>query len=267
MGAIRAPVYARWVDEHSNEVELTGGRLTVGVVRVGATVRRPRKPCSPFVARLLRHLEQVGFAGAPRYLGLDELGRDVFSYVEGDVYPKWQRWTDEHVEAAGRLLRALHDATAGSALAADQEVVCHHDAGPNNFVFRDGLPVALIDFDFAAPGAALDDLAYAAWAWCISSKPERAPVEEQAAQLRALADAYRLGRNDRAALVEAILTRQEQNVRWWTERLDADAISADDRRHGQEVIGWTWREREFLAAHAGAFTSPLCLATASEEAA
>lgn len=258
-GAIRAPVYARRVNEHAHEVVLTGGRLTDGVVRVGSTVRRPRKPCSPFMSRLLRHLEAVGFAGAPRYLGVDELGRDIFSYVEGDVHPKWQRWTDEQVEAAGRLLRAFHDASAGSALAAGQETVCHHDAGPNNFVFQDGLPVALIDFDFAAPGTALDDLAYAAWAWCISSKPQRLPVEAQAAQVRLLVDAYGFASGDRAAIVEAIVARQEQNIRWWKERLDDDGISADNRPYAHEVIEWTRREREFTAAHEDAFASALGL--------
>jgi aminoglycoside phosphotransferase (APT) family kinase protein len=37
---------------------------------------------------------------------------------------------------------------------------CHHDPGPNNTVFRDGRPVALIDFDFAAVGDPLEDVGY-----------------------------------------------------------------------------------------------------------
>jgi Ser/Thr protein kinase RdoA (MazF antagonist) len=192
------------VHARDEEVVLSGGRLTAAVVRVGETVRRPSKSCSQFVARLLRHLEAVGFEAAPRYLGSDAEGRDVFDYIAGTVHPNWQQWTDEQVAAAGRLLRMLHDATAGSALAAGKEVVCHNDAGPNNVVFREGLPVALIDFDFAAPGAALDDLAYMAWAWCISSKRGE-PVASQAAQVRLLADAYGLGSARRTSLVEAIV--------------------------------------------------------------
>jgi Ser/Thr protein kinase RdoA (MazF antagonist) len=108
-----------------------------------------------------------------------EEGRDSLSHIDGEVHPKWQQWTDEQVVAAGGCCGRFTMRQPGSALAAAQEAVCHHDAGPNNFVFQDGLPVALIDFEFAAPGAVLDDLAYAAWAWCISSKPQRLPVETQ----------------------------------------------------------------------------------------
>jgi Ser/Thr protein kinase RdoA (MazF antagonist) len=50
------------------------------------------------------------------------------------------------VAAAGELLRGFHDATGGSALAGEQETVCHRDAGPHNMLFGDDyLPYALID--------------------------------------------------------------------------------------------------------------------------
>lgn len=56
----------------------------------------------------------------------------------------------------------MHDATRGSRLAGHSPTVCHHDPGPNNVVFRNGLPVAWIDFDTAAPGDPLEDVAYVA---------------------------------------------------------------------------------------------------------
>ncbi|TKA09590.1 hypothetical protein FCI23_21890 [Actinacidiphila oryziradicis] len=71
--------------------------------------------------------------------------------------------SDEQVIAAGSLLRALHDATSGSDLVGRFPVVCHHDPGPNNTIFRNGTPAAFIDFDTAAPGSPLEDLAYMAW--------------------------------------------------------------------------------------------------------
>ena len=131
---------------------LTGGRITKGVVRIGDTVRRPVSPKTPFTVELLRLLE--GLDSVPRYLGQDDEGRDILTYLDGWVPARYGRWTDEQVAAVGRLLRAFHDATRGSRLAGHHDVVCHHDPGPTNFVFRDGMPAALIDFDTAEPGSA-----------------------------------------------------------------------------------------------------------------
>ncbi|GHD75975.1 hypothetical protein GCM10010317_091590 [Streptomyces mirabilis] len=114
---------------------LTGGRITAGVVRVGETVRRPPTPASGFVADLLVLLERRGFDGAPRYLGR-EGSTDVLSYLSGEVPARFRAWADQQVAAAGSLLRALHDATRNSALEGSFPVVCDHDCGPNNVVFR-----------------------------------------------------------------------------------------------------------------------------------
>jgi hypothetical protein len=53
------------------------------VVRVGGTVRKPVTPATPAVEALLRHLADVGFAGAPRTLGRDERHRHILEYVPG----------------------------------------------------------------------------------------------------------------------------------------------------------------------------------------
>lgn len=68
------------------EQPLAGGvNPSPGVVRVGDTVGRPAGRSAPAVRCLLLHLEAVGFDAAPRFLGTDEKGRDVLSYVAGDV--------------------------------------------------------------------------------------------------------------------------------------------------------------------------------------
>jgi hypothetical protein len=100
--------------ESLDEFPLTGGRITKGVVRIGNTVVRPTNPASGAVASLLRHLEKRGFEGAPRYLGTDEHGREVFSYIPGNVPLKWQFFSDETIGIAARLLRAFHEVTLGS---------------------------------------------------------------------------------------------------------------------------------------------------------
>jgi hypothetical protein len=85
------------------ETPLEGGWVTEGVVRVGDTVRRPRGANAERVERLLEQLEAAGFEAAPRFLGSDDTGRTILSFIEGDVRPKTRcfrgRWR------SGRPLR------------------------------------------------------------------------------------------------------------------------------------------------------------------
>ena len=57
----------------------------------------------------------MGFDGAPRYLGTDDQGREVVTWIEGDVplppYPAWAM-TDRALADLGELVRRLHEATA-----------------------------------------------------------------------------------------------------------------------------------------------------------
>jgi hypothetical protein len=77
------------------EIPLAGGRMTAGVMRVGDTVRRPLGGLTDLSVNLLRHFEQVGFTGAPRYLGRDQAERDILTYIPGWVPTKFQYFRDE----------------------------------------------------------------------------------------------------------------------------------------------------------------------------
>lgn len=239
-------------DSDLPEIPLTGGRITEGVVRIGETVRRPRSESSDFVGRLLGHVRGNGFDGVPEYLGIDGKGRDCFSYLPGEVEPKWRSWPDETVAAFGHLLRGFHEATRGSSLAGNAGVVCHHDPGPNNVVFRDGLPVALIDFDMAAPGEAIEDLAYAAWAWCISSNSARPPAEIQAAQVALLMNTYQRDAFQLEEIWEAILERISRNAAFWQGRKER-ATDATEEARCVKMIEWTERERGFVVGNEDEF--------------
>ena len=76
------------------------------VVRIGDTVRRPPRESTRAVRALLLHLERVGFDGAPRYLDTDQQGREVLTFVEGDVplppYPAWSM-SDDALDSFGEL--------------------------------------------------------------------------------------------------------------------------------------------------------------------
>lgn len=172
------------------EVPLTGGRITPGVVKLGDTVRRPRKAGLVDVGDLLDLLSTRGFAGAPGYLGVDDRDRVMLSYLAGDVPADLGHYEDSQLAAAATLLRGFHDATAGSSLVPDgAEVVCHNDFGPPNAVFANGLPYAMIDFDTAAPGTRLWDLGYSAMSW-LDLGHDAYSGPEQVRRLQVFVDAY-----------------------------------------------------------------------------
>lgn len=240
------------------EIALPSGHLSLGVVRVAETVRRPAKASSVFVAQLLGLLERRGLAWAPRYFGQDESGRDVLSFVPGWVPAKWRTFSDEQVSAAARLLRELHDATRGSELAGTREVVCHNDPGPSNAVFDDAdLPYSFIDFDMAAPGSVLEDVGYLAWSWCVASKPERRSASFQAAQVRLLADSYGLDSAARVGLCDALLERQRRNTRFWSEQLALGQAIPSTPEKIRELIAWSERELAFTSANREHFEAAL----------
>jgi hypothetical protein len=213
------------------EIPLLGGNTST-VVRVGDTVRRNSGPWTPAVHSLLRHLEAVGFTGAPRALGVDERGREVLSYLEGEcgAYPLQPHWvTDEALAAVATMLRRFHDAQYGFRPAPGAvwrsfgppppgtEVVCHHDAAPHNVIWRPDDTLALIDFDLSSPGARIYDVAYAAWTWVpvFSDRDSRTlgwHTPDRPRRLRLFADAYGLIPKDRHRLVATIRARIVDHV-------------------------------------------------------
>lgn len=210
-------------DRPAADVErLTGGGVNE-VVRIGPTVRRPTGPWTPAVHRLLGHLAAAGFTGAPRAYGVDAAGREILDFIPGEVahYPlPGYAWRDTVLQEVARLLRAYHDATAGFDRRGltwylpprePAEVICHGDVAPYNCVFRDGHPVAFIDFDAAHPGPRLWDVAGAAYRFVPltavgNGEPVR-PVAEQARRLRLFCDAYGLPEADRRALPGVVRER------------------------------------------------------------
>lgn len=204
------------MDEHA----LVGGMNPDRVVRVGETVRRPGMRAA--VQELLAHLELVAFPGAPRYLGVDEMDRHVVSWVEGDVpvppYPDWAM-SEAALVSMGRLVRDYHDAVASfSPVASDWStewadpvggpVVCHNDLYPENVVFRDGIAVALIDFDMAGPGRPLWDLAIAVEEWAPLHAPgsrlSTADSLDAVHRVGVLAGAYGLTRDQAEELLDMV---------------------------------------------------------------
>jgi hypothetical protein len=194
------------------EIELPAGDVTVGVVRIGDTVRRPHQDSGARVADYLRHLEAAGFDGAPRYLGVDAQGRDVLTYLEGDVPGSpVEEWAarDAVLPGVARLVRRLHDASEGYAAPArpappgrpqpafpdgEPRIFAQRDVTPQNTVFRDGVAWGLIDFDLCDWTTRSLDLANTAVHWVPMSDPaDRAAVYAEIdvpARIALLLDGY-----------------------------------------------------------------------------
>lgn len=191
------------------EVPLGGGNVNASVVRVGGTVRRAMGKASPAVHGLLRHLEARGFDGCPRFLGIDEHGREMLTFLPGEIGFMPYLWEDDApLLAAARLLRSYHDATvsyvpqlnaAWGCIYADvgrHEVICHNDFAPYNMVCADQKPYAVLDFDMAGPGPRLRDVAYAAywfaplWAQGDLSGLARSDQKAGSRRLHLFCDAY-----------------------------------------------------------------------------
>ena len=155
---------------------------------------------------MLAHLQAVGFDRAPRVLGIDERGREILSYIGGDVVAAAPAFlSDARLISATRLIRDFHDATAGTSLASGGEVVCHGDLGSHNIVFDGERAVGLIDWDEGVrPGLRLVDFAHAVWC-CADVCEEAVEVSEQARKLRLMCRVY--GCEDIAGVVDEITDR------------------------------------------------------------
>jgi Phosphotransferase enzyme family len=230
---------------------LIGDGVTPGIVRIGDTVRRPVRPFTRTVQAYLAHLHQAGFTAAPVPLGTDDQGREVLSFVPGDV-PREplpaETAGDDVLVALARLIGALHAASAGwtpppdavwggipgagdTALPpvdGEPELVSHRDYCPGNVVFRDGLPAALIDFDLAKPTTRLYDIANALWWWAPLRDPQdRAPaftdldIPHRAA---IFADAYGMTAQQRRDLVPLMTRIAHRYHRTARAAADADPV-------------------------------------------
>lgn len=157
-----------------NEELLSGGSTHAGrVVRIGNTVRRPRTAGAELAETFLVHLEHVGFDAAPRFRGIDESGRQVLTYVEGEatVEPPWlfdEQANQSHLVDVARLIRRLHDAGEGfdPPVGTTPRRLCpspgttwlHGDVHYGNIAFRGDEPTCLLDWDFVMPGDGLYDV-------------------------------------------------------------------------------------------------------------
>lgn len=257
------------------EIPLEGGDVTEGVVRVGATVRRPRGENAELAEALLAYLESLGFTGAPRFLGVDDQGRQVLDFVDGEVAGRpWPTWLadDDRVVSVARLVRAFDDAAHGfglpaglpepadlpgmpASVAGPPTFVGHMDITPENVVFVDGRAAALIDFDLARPTDRAREVANLLlwWAPLMPAADRENAVREVDECHRAalIVDAYGLDAAGRAQLVTLSINGAARS--WFTMRDRAARLGGGWRRMWNDGIGdKITRRHAWLVANAEA---------------
>ena len=252
------------------------------VVKIGQTVRRPARPITATIQAFLSHVRGRGFTDCPEPLGYDPEGREVLSFVAGDVpvdpLPAYAT-TSGALEMLGVLIRRLHDAADGWTPPTDAvwggipgvrpvgvvplfdepELVSHMDYCPGNVVFDGGRPAALIDFDLARPTTRVADLANALYWWAPFVDPvDRAPSLDDAdvpARVRAFADAYGMTAEQRAQVIQ-VANRMVANFAL-TSRAAAEVDPVFRRWWDEGVKDRMPRAREWLAAESQALRAAL----------
>jgi len=113
--------------------------------------------------------------------------------------------------------------------------VIHGDFGPWNLIWREELPVAIIDFDNARPGSRLDDVGYALWKHLNPGLVDL-PAAEQARRGRIFVGAYDAGEIDLLRAIES--AQHHAALRFAAHGWDLTELDA---------------ERAWLATHRGVF--------------
>ena len=179
----------------ADEVALPGGNVG-GAVRVGETVRRPTGPWTPAVHALLAHVG-ARIPHVPEVLGFDEQGREVLTYLAGEVIDiETQALTDAQLGALVAWTRDFHQAVADFDHAGPWRfvpgpaptLIGHNDIAPYNACFAGDELTGVFDWDFAGPSSPLDELAFVAW----NGVPLTRDVgtHESARRLALIADTY-----------------------------------------------------------------------------
>jgi Ser/Thr protein kinase RdoA (MazF antagonist) len=252
-------------DETPLWIEGSGQHPSKARLRSDHVVLRKAGAWSPTVFAVLRHLEAVGFAAAPRVIGdgFTEDGREMLSFVPGDS-PHPRPWNDDAIFQVGRLLRELHEAMStftppqdaiwrpwfGRDLAGSHEVISHCDLGPWNIIAREGMPLAFVDWEFAGPVDAIWDLVHTGWLNAqlhdddVAERNGLGSAEDRARQLRLLLDGYGLLHDQRADLVDRLIEFAVHSARDEAVQASVTPESAAVDSSGFPVL-WavTWRVR------------------------
>jgi hypothetical protein len=162
-----------------DERRLEGG-FDGGATVVDGTVRRVAGPWTPSVRKVLAHLLDRGFDGAPRPLGADELVATLSATClvrRSAVVARgrhgltatrpWRRLPGGCAGFTRRSSTSIQGSKpcGGRVVSVPGLVIGHNDAAPYNAVWDDDGLVGFVDWDMCGPLARESDLAWVAFSW------------------------------------------------------------------------------------------------------
>jgi len=194
----------------NKETILSGGQCTDSVVRIGNRVHRTKSDNYEFIHSVLLFLEKQNFTYAPKFLGIDEKGREMLSYLEGEV-PRDVPMSFSQKITAVKILRSFHDILADSQFCGNQETVCHQDFAPWNIIIHKDKIAGIIDFDEVALGRRIDDLTYFIWT-ALDLGIASITDDQQIEKIALLVNAYQLsGKNE---IISSFLKQQNRILKF-----------------------------------------------------
>lgn len=249
---------------------LEGGIANAGqVTEEDGLVRRPSRKNQATLDRFLAGLHAAGFTATPHSRGRDDRGRETYPFIPGEApippYPAWAQ-TDTALVSVAQLLRRFHDAAGmvgvidgdwdtGLADPHGGSIICHNDLCPENTIFVDGQAAAMIDFDYAAPGSHLWDVAATARMWIHAAVPpeDRMDGALDPRRFGVFAKAYGVAPAEAEDLVDTLFLRDDVGFSWVRAQVEAgepafvemwEAAGGLERR--SEERPWLERNRSLL---------------------
>ena len=253
--------------------KLIGGRD--GITRIGRLVYRPAGLWSEQIQRLLPYVRNQSFVNLPEPFGFDEQGREVVSFLPGEVsnYPLSANAASlEALTSAAKLLRGYHDASLGFLATphkpmnwqfpprSPNEVICHGDFAPYNVVLNGRKAVGIIDFDTAHPGPRVWDIAYALYRWSPFTNPKNPDgfgnIKAQIKRAGKFCEAYGLSSAQKEGLGDLIIERLKELVKFMEKEAGSCGAIVDSVAAGHHSLYLA--DIEYITAHRMKINKYLC---------
>jgi len=215
--------------------KILGGTMN-HVIKIGDTIHRQNMG-NPLLHSYLQFLEEKGMTGTPRFLGMDEQGREILSYVAGETAESGLGFdppclhSDQAICDMARFMRRLHDVSADFLPIAlkggwvnpqlpekSYETICHGDAAIWNFALVNKRITGMFDFDQACPGTRAWDLTLTLFSAILTSCYDYEPSkheEDTRRRIRLFFDAYGM------KCPKDIITQTAARLQVWCNEADA----------------------------------------------